>query len=85
MIDHRADLSALASDRGISLAELSRRLGRNLAYLQQYVHRGSPQRLEEGDRYCLARLLGVDEAELGARVPWRIVEPQNNRITGIDG
>jgi hypothetical protein len=67
-----ADLRRLAADRGISLAALSRRIDRNVAYLQQHVERGSPRRLSEDDRYVLARLLGVDERALGAREPWRL-------------
>ena len=47
-----------------SLASLSRALGRNPAYLQQYIHRQSPKRLPEPDRHHLAALLGIDEAEL---------------------
>jgi len=36
-----------AEERGLSLASLSARIGRNPAYLQQYVARGSPRRLPE--------------------------------------
>ena len=41
-------------------------LGRNAAYLQQYVRRGSPRILGERDRRLLAEYLGVSEATLGA-------------------
>jgi phage repressor protein C with HTH and peptisase S24 domain len=41
-------------------------LGRNPAYLQQYVTKGSPRRLEEDDRRRLARFFGIPERELGA-------------------
>ncbi len=58
-------LERLAAARGISLSELSRLLGRNLAYLQQFVRRGTPRRLAEGDRQTLAQFFGVDEALLG--------------------
>ncbi|OYY72432.1 S24 family peptidase [Sphingomonas sp. 28-63-12] len=70
-MDHarvRADLAALAHARGESLAALSRLLGRNAAYLQQFVTRGSPRALHEQDRRLLAAYLGVDEAVLGAPV-----------------
>ena len=43
------------------LRRLSRALGRNDAYLQQFLQRGSPRRLPEDVRYQLAGLLGVDE------------------------
>jgi repressor LexA len=34
-------LEQLAAARGVSLSELSRLIGRNLAYLQQFVRRGT--------------------------------------------
>ncbi len=62
----RARLVALAAERGVSLSALSGLLGRNAAYLQQFVRKGSPRKLEENDRHTLAEFFGVDEAELGA-------------------
>ncbi len=62
----RARLLALSAQRGVSLAALSALIGRNAAYLQQFVRKGSPRKLEENDRRTLAEFLGVDEAELGA-------------------
>lgn len=62
----REALSELVRDRGSSLAALSRMLGRNPSYLQQYVTKGSPRKLEEQDRRRLARFFGVDESVLGA-------------------
>lgn len=62
----RARLLALASERGVSLAALSALIGRNGTYLQQFVRKGSPRKLEETDRRTLAEFFGVDEAELGA-------------------
>ena len=62
--DPRQCLLDLSHARGVSLATLSSLIGRNGAYLQQFVRRGSPRKLEEGDRYTLAQFLGVDEARL---------------------
>jgi hypothetical protein len=62
----RTRLLALAGERGVSLSALSALLGRNASYLQQFVRKGSPRKLEETDRRTLAEFLGVDEAELGA-------------------
>lgn len=62
----RLRLLELAQERGASLASLSEMLGRNASYLQQFIRKGSPRKLEEGDRRMLARFFGVDEAELGA-------------------
>ncbi len=47
------------------MAALSAMLGRNAAYLQQYVKRGSPRRLAEDDRRLLAQYLGVEDHVLG--------------------
>ncbi len=65
--DVRANLIAVAARRGESLAALSRLLGRNDAYLQQFVTRGSPRRLGERERRTLAAYLGIDEGDLGGR------------------
>ncbi len=61
----RARLLALARRQRVSLAGLSTMLGRNPAYLQQYVGRGSPRKLEEDDRRKLSQFFGVAETELG--------------------
>ncbi|WP_333605547.1 S24 family peptidase [Novosphingobium sp.] len=58
-------LLELADERRVSLAALSRMIGKNASYLQQFVRKGSPRKLEEVDRGMLARFFGVDEVELG--------------------
>ncbi|MFN3989067.1 MAG: helix-turn-helix transcriptional regulator [Erythrobacter sp.] len=60
----RARLLELAQLRGVSLASLSDFLGRNPSYLQQFIRKGSPRRLEEDDRRKLAQFFGVAEEEL---------------------
>jgi repressor LexA len=70
----RAALAALVEETGISLSELSRVLGRNAAYLQQYMTRGSPRLLAEEDRARLARFFGVAEAALGGPELMGLVE-----------
>jgi len=62
----RARLVVLAGDRGVSLSALSALIGRNTTYLQQFVRKGSPRKLEENDRRTLAEFFGVAETELGA-------------------
>ena len=64
--DPRARLLQLAAAQGASLSGLSELIGRNSTYLQQFVRKGSPRKLEETDRRTLARFFGVNEAELGA-------------------
>lgn len=63
--DARAELARLIEERREDYAGLSRMLGRNAAYIQQFIKRGVPRRLAEGDRSKLARYFGVDEALLG--------------------
>lgn len=60
----RARLQELAQAQGVSLTALSDLLGRNPSYLQQFIRKGSPRRLEEDDRRRLARFFGVAEDEL---------------------
>lgn len=62
----RMALQRLIEERGEDYAGLSRLLGRNAAYVQQYIKRGSPKRLSEEDRQRLARYFGVSEQVLGA-------------------
>lgn len=61
----RARLEALVRDGGHDFAALSRLIGRNASYIQQFVRRGSPRALAEADRRALAAFFGVDEAVLG--------------------
>lgn len=61
----------LAEQRGDTLSGLSRRCGQNVAYLSNFIHRGSPRRLPEDVRLALAMHWQIDERELGARDPWR--------------
>jgi hypothetical protein len=66
--DERTALARLIEERGEDFAGLSRLIGRNPAYIQQYIRRGSPRRLAEADRRLLARYFAVDEAVLGGPV-----------------
>ena len=65
-VDQRAVLERLIQDRREDYASLSRLIGRNAAYIQQFIRRGTPKRLSEGDRQTLARYFGISDAELGA-------------------
>lgn len=67
-IDQRAALERLIIERREDYAGLSRLLGRNSAYIQQFIKRGTPRRLSEEDQATLARYFGVSEAELGGRL-----------------
>lgn len=68
MVDARDTLERLMNERGDSSVALSRLLGRNAAYVQQFIKRGVPRKLDEEDRRTLARYYGVSEAVLGGPV-----------------
>lgn len=55
-----------ARDRGFELKELSLKLGKNHAYIHQFIHKETPKRLHADDRAMLSRILGIPEVELGA-------------------
>jgi len=65
MINPRLTLERLCAERGDDFASLSRMLGRNAAYIQQYVRRGVPKRLREEERRKLARYFSISEELLG--------------------
>jgi len=77
--DPRQVLDRLIAERGEDYASLSRLIGRNPAYIQQFIKRGVPRRLDEDARATLARYLRVDEQLLGA--------PQRStaRVAAVDG
>lgn len=92
----RAELDRLIGSSPATYASLSRMLGRNPAYLHQYIKRGSPQLLEERDRKLLAGFFGVDERRLGApcdaggsgklvRIPKLDVRPSAGPGASVDG
>lgn len=61
----REELERLITQGGYGYAEISRLLGRNPSYIQQFIKRGSPRKLDEEDRKTLACFFGVDEQRLG--------------------
>lgn len=66
MDEARKTLDELIRKRGCNYSEISRLLGRNAAYIQQYIRRGSPRQLDAQDRSVLARFFGVEDTVLGA-------------------
>ena len=55
----RRAVRAALEAAGLTLKQASRALGRNDAYLQQYLYRGSPRQLPESLRLRLAAIAGV--------------------------
>ena len=72
--DPRLVLERLCAERGEDFAGLSRMLGRNPAYIQQFVRRGVPKRLGEEERRKLARYFSVSETLLGGP-PEEVAQP----------
>jgi phage repressor protein C with HTH and peptisase S24 domain len=62
----REILASLIAESGDNFGSLSRLIGRNAAYIQQYIKRGTPRKLDEADRRTLAAYFGVEESLLGA-------------------
>lgn len=82
----RTLIEAIVKERGLDLADLSRGIGRNHAYLQQFLKRGVPRELRERERAKLADLLGVDETLLGARTmssPDSYRDEKSNKIREV--
>lgn len=63
----RGRLQDMVRKNGTSLAALSRLIGRNAAYLQQYVTRGSPRHLDEPDLRKIATFLGISARVIETR------------------
>lgn len=62
----RETLATLLKEGGVGYAAVSRMINRNAAYIQQFITRGRPARLDDKDRRMIANFLGVDEHRLGA-------------------
>lgn len=60
----REFLRSKLEERGLKMAAVSRDLGRNPTYIQQFLTKGSPRDLPENDRRKLAKILDVPEAAL---------------------
>ena len=66
-LDPREALARLLKERGEDFAGLSRLIGKNPAYIQQFIKRGTPKKLDPDDVRILAQFFDVSEAELGGR------------------
>lgn len=61
----REELDRLIQQRRLGYSSISRMIGRNPSYIQQFIKRGSPRKLDDDDRRTLASFFGVDEQVLG--------------------
>lgn len=60
-------ISEITTTRKIKLSHLSTKIGKNHAYLQQFIKRGIPASLPEEVRGRLAEELDIDEVALGGK------------------
>ncbi|HVM37112.1 MAG TPA: S24 family peptidase [Sphingomicrobium sp.] len=78
--DPRVLIERLCEERGEDFAGLSRMLGRNPAYIQQFVRRGVPRQLKEAERRKLARYFAIPESLLGGPIE---PEPDAGGLTPV--
>tara|TARA_R110002126_G_scaffold44671_8_gene127118 strand:+ start:11436 stop:12089 length:654 start_codon:yes stop_codon:yes gene_type:complete len=81
--DPRTHLEKLIRENGHDFAAISKMLGKNPAYIQQYIRRGSPKKLDEDDRRRLAEFYGVDERLLGAPAIREFSRKKRERPDGL--
>ena len=65
-------------DRGLTYKAVSLQLGKNHAYIQQFIERSIPAKLNEDVRARLAEMLDIPEAELGAPAGRSAREPDGD-------
>lgn len=69
----------LIERKGTDLKNASLAIGRNAAYLHQYIYRGTPKVLPEAVRESLAEFLGVDDMDLRDRKAARRAREREER------
>src|SRR5580700_11315447 len=77
----RSLIVSKVAEFGLSLSELSLRVGKNHAYFQQFIKRGVPTRLPEEVRGRVAEILEIDEQQLKG-VGFKSVLPMPNARIG---
>jgi SOS-response transcriptional repressor LexA len=65
MDEMRKIILEAAQDRRIDLKELSTKLGKNHAYMHQFIHRGIPKKLHPDDRAIISGMLNIPESLIG--------------------
>lgn len=73
-------------ERGLDMKAVSLEIGKNHAYLQQFLERNVPAKLKEDVRGKLAEVLDIDETELGASPKQATSSPakQSDFVNEID-
>lgn len=89
----REELDRVIKRSGETYSSISRLIGRNPTYIQQFIRRGVPARLEEPDIRRIAHALGIDPESIGGlpNQPEPMVAPAEShrpndfvRIASID-
>lgn len=81
----REQLDSLIRQSGQGYADVSRLIGRNAAYVQQFIKRGVPKRLGEQERRLLAAHFGVPETLLGGPpAPAGRLQPESTQHVVIE-
>jgi phage repressor protein C with HTH and peptisase S24 domain len=64
-------VQAKLTEKGLEMGAVSKQIGKNHAYLYQYLKKGTPASLAEGVREALAPILGLEPRDLrdGAALP----------------
>lgn len=81
----RQAVTALMARDQVSMATMSRVLGRNAAWMQQFLRRGTPRLLPEGDRTRLARFFGVEDSALGGPARAELVAVRRFEVAASAG
>lgn len=68
-------------DKGLNYSEVSKAIGRNHAYIQQFLERGIPAKLKEADRYKLSKYLDIPQAALGGPKVLELISDQGEVVS----
>lgn len=80
----RKTLKKRIEERNLTYKEVSERIGRNPAYIQQFLERNVPAQLKEADREKLADLLDIAEDQLGGKKQSNAAPEKSKMIPEID-
>ncbi len=78
-------LASALKHAGVDMLQASLAIGKNKAYIQQYLADGKPQFLREEDRDVLVRLYGIDGDRLKPPVKEPKRKPPSRRTAATQG
>lgn len=80
MDEVRQRLKEAIEAKGLNYSDVSKSIGRNHAYIQQFLERGIPAKLKEGDRQKLSQLLEIPQAALGGPKVLELISDQGDVV-----